>query len=360
VTYIGAEHILTSLGNSAETNFQQLSDGISGIQWFEGRGVNKDGVFLSKINKEGEVAKFGELVVQSLEAAFQRVDKTIIQSSRTLVFISSTKGDLAGNLKDPFGKSVAAVQSHFGLKNYPLVVSNACISGVLAINAANDLINAGSYDHVVVVGCDVITDFVLFGFQSLYAVSSEPCRPFDQNRKGVTLGEGAATVVVSNSKDIFSEVPLEMLGGTSSNDANHISGPSRTGEGLVRSVTRTLEATGVETGEIDFISAHGTATSFNDEMESIAFDRLGMSAVSLNSLKGYFGHTLGAAGVIETAICMQSMRNYKLIRSLGYSEIGTSKELNILTENKKIEVNTVLKTASGFGGCNASLILRKL
>lgn len=359
MTYIGAEHILTSLGDNAESNFQQVSNGISGIQWFEEKGVNKDGVYLSKISNGSEVSKFGLLVIQSLQAAFEKIDKAIIDSQRTLVLISSTKGDLAGNLKDPFGKSVALIQSQFGFKNYPLVVSNACISGVLAINAANDLINAGSYDHVVVVGCDVITDFVLFGFQSLYAVSSDPCRPFDKERKGVTLGEGVATVIVSNSKELFYETPLEMLGGTSSNDANHISGPSRTGEGLVRSVTKTLKATGVRTQEVDFISAHGTATSFNDEMESIAFDRLGLNEVSLNSLKGYFGHTLGAAGVIETAICMQSMRNDRLVSSLGYSDSGTSKVLNILTENKVCEVKTVLKTASGFGGCNASLILRK-
>jgi 3-oxoacyl-[acyl-carrier-protein] synthase-1 len=356
VTFIGAEHILTPLGNSAETNFQQVANGISGIQWFEGKGINRDGVFLSKFNEEVD---FLGLVITSLEAAFQKVDSSLVQSERTLVLISSTKGGLANNLKDPFSESVAVIQSHFGLKNCPVVISNACISGVLAINAADDMINAGFYDHVVVAGCDVITDFVLFGFQSLYAVSNEPCRPFDKDRKGVTLGEGVATVVISNTTGVFFQAPLEMVGGTSSNDANHISGPSRTGEGLVRSVERTLRATGIVSDEIDFVSAHGTATSFNDEMESIAFDRLALNHVSLNSLKGYFGHTLGAAGVIETVICMQSMRNSTLVRSFGYEAVGTSRVLNVLTENKKSEARTVLKTASGFGGCNASLILRR-
>lgn len=360
MTYIGAEHILTSLGNGAEANFTSLSKGISGIEWFGGKGITRDGVFLSKVKSIDENNKFEILVIHSLTAAFENIDRSIVQSERTLLIISSTKGDLVRNLKDPFGKAVDHIQAHFKFRNYPIVVSNACVSGVLAINAANDLINAGSYDHVVVVGCDVVTDFVLFGFQSLYAVSNEPCRPFDKDRKGVTLGEGVASVVVSKSKEIFLEQPIEMLGGTSSNDANHISGPSRTGEGLVRTVTKTLENTGVNTEEIDFISAHGTATSFNDEMESIAFDRLALSHVALNSMKGYFGHTLGAAGVIETAISMQSIRNGQLIPSFGYQESGISKELNILTATKEVEVRTILKTASGFGGCNASLILRKL
>ena len=152
---------------------------------------------------------------------------------------------------------------------------------------------------------------------------------------------------------------MEYMDGSSSNDANHISGPSRTGDGLFRTVKKTLQFSNVNEKEIDFISAHGTGTIFNDEMESIAFDRLKMNAIPMNSLKGYFGHTLGAAGVIETAICLQSMRNNLLIKNLGFENQGTPKQINILTENKTLEVKTVLKTASGFGGCNASLILRK-
>ena len=116
----------------------------------------------------------------------------------------------------------------------------------------------------------------------------------------------------------------------------------------------------MNSNDIDFISAHGTATVYNDEMESIAFDRLAMNHIPVNSLKGYFGHTLGAAGVLETAICMQSLRNNLLIKSLGFDKSGTSKELNVLRENVSQEVQTILKTASGFGGANASLIISKL
>ena len=111
--------------------------------------------------------------------------------------------------------------------------------------------------------------------------------------------------------------------------------------------------------DIDFISAHGTGTIYNDEMESIAFDRSHLTHVPLNSLKGYFGHTLGAAGVIETVISMQMLRNQILIKSLGFEQTGTSKELNIIKENKPAELRMILKTASGFGGGNASLLIQK-
>ena len=111
--------------------------------------------------------------------------------------------------------------------------------------------------------------------------------------------------------------------------------------------------------EIDFISAHGTGTEFNDEMESIAFERAGLSKPSLNSLKGYFGHTFGAAGLIETAICLQSMRNDTAPASFGYEVKGVSGDINVLSSNVTKPINKVLKTASGFGGCNASILISK-
>ena len=201
---------------------------------------------------------------------------------------------------------------------------------------------------------------MLFGFQSLYAISDEPSQPFDKNRKGISLGEGAAGVVMTLDKNIYKDSYFEFLEGTSSGDANHISGPSRTGEGLYRTIKNSLTLADVEPSEIDYISAHGTGTNYNDEMESIAFSRLNLSETPLNSLKGFFGHTLGAAGLIEIAICLQSLKNNLLIKSFGYNEPGTTKELNILKENKTQELNTILKTASGFGGCNASAIIRKI
>src|SRR5690606_27897990 len=126
-------------------------------------------------------------------------------------------------------------------------------------------------------------------------------------RSGINIGEAVATAFVTKDKGRLAEEAVAILGEASCNDANHISGPSRTGEGLYRSIRSALKQSTLETSEIDYISAHGTATLFNDEMEAVAFDRLGMGTIPLNSLKGYFGHTLGASGLLETLVGLHSL-----------------------------------------------------
>lgn len=358
--YIGAEVIVSPLGDSAEANWQALSENRSGIALVSSAGFNGEDIHLSKITGLNGPLRFQQLVIKTLAALEQRIDASILTSARTIVLISSTKGALDDHLSDQFGDTCTAVMQRFGLAHLPMVISNACISGVLTLNVAGNMIEAGQYEHVIVVGCDVASDFVLYGFQSLFAVSDKPCAPFDAARNGITLGEGCGAALVSATQSVFRNTPLQLLTGTSANDANHISGPSRTGEGLVRSVARTMQKHGTDANDIDFICAHGTGTVFNDEMESIAFNRLSLPDKPLNSLKGYFGHTLGAAGVIETAVCMQMMRNGMLIKSLGYRDAGTSMPLNIIQENEPRTLRTILKTASGFGGGNASLMIRNL
>lgn len=358
--YIGAEVIVSPLGDNAEDNWQALRANRSGIALAPAVGFNQEDIHLAKIAGLNGPLRFQQLVIKALNELSERIDASILVSGRTLVLISSTKGALDDNMQDQFSETNAVVKQQFDLAHLPVVISNACISGVLALNVAGNMVDAGQYDHVIVVGCDVASDFVLYGFQSLFAVSDKPCAPFDAARNGITLGEGCGAALISSTKSVFKNSPLELLTGTSANDANHISGPSRTGEGLVRSVSRTMAKHGIQAEEIDFICAHGTGTVFNDEMEAIAFDRLALSAKPLNSLKGYFGHTLGAAGVIETAVCMQMMRHGMLIKSLGYRDAGTSKPLNIILENEPKKLRTILKTASGFGGGNASLMIREL
>ncbi|MCE6991337.1 beta-ketoacyl synthase N-terminal-like domain-containing protein [Dyadobacter sp. CY323] len=360
MTYIGAEVIISPLGSTASDNWNALSANRSGITLAEKAGYNQEDIYLSQIAGISVDKRFEYLVGKALTSVEKHIDGDVIRSERTIVILSSTKGALDTDVTDQFGSCVTNLIAGFHLANAPLVISNACISGVLAINAAGNFINEKLYDHAIVIGCDVISKFVLYGFQSLFAISDKPCTPFDAARNGITLGEGCGVVVVSSERNIYKKTPLKLLAGTSANDANHISGPSRTGEGLVRSVTKTLQNNKIDPSEIDFISAHGTATVFNDEMEAIAFDRTGLSQVPMNSFKGYFGHTLGAAGVIETAASMQMIRNEMLVKSLGCSQSGTSKSVNIIAENRKASLKTVLKTASGFGGGNASLIIRNL
>lgn len=359
MTYIGAELIISPLGKTMEENWAAMTANRSGISLIHNAGFDHKSIYLSKISDLSDAGKFSGLIIQAIEKIRHEIDNSILSSARTLFIISSTKGD-PEQISDPFNASVSALQQKYNLANRPLVISNACISGITAMNTAHNLISAKLYEHAVVIGCDVLSDFIVYGFQSLFAIGDAPCKPFDAARNGISIGEGCGAVVISASEHVFKNVPLHLLSGTTANDANHISGPSRTGEGLYRSVKKTMEKNGIAAKELDFISAHGTATVFNDEMESIAFDRLGMNEIPLNSLKGYFGHTLGAAGIIETAASMQMMRSGIVLKSLGFQEQGTSKELNIVSRNTIAKPGTVLKTASGFGGGNASLIIRSL
>lgn len=358
ITYIGSENIISPLGVTAEENFESIKQGKTGITCFKGIGFGKEDIFLSKFNNK---YSFYELISKCLHSVIAgSTDNNIISNKETIVILSTTKADLQENITTPIIAIIKKIKDEFQLQHQPIVISNACISGVLAMNTANNFIKAGIYKNAFVIGADIASDFVLYGFQSLYAISDKPCQPFDKNRTGISLGEGAGGVLMSSDKNVFQSTYFEFVEGTSSNDANHISGPSRTGEGLYRTVKKSLELAQLKPSDIDFISAHGTGTSFNDEMEAIAFSRLGMNTVPLNSLKGYFGHTLGAAGLIETAICLQSLRNNLLIKTLGFEENGTSEKINITNQNIPTEVTTILKTASGFGGCNASAIIRKL
>jgi 3-oxoacyl-[acyl-carrier-protein] synthase-1 len=357
ITYIGSENIISPIGITAEENFNQIKQGRTGVCYHNGIGFAQENIFLSKLKN---TPSFYELLSQCLKNVIAESVGEVIFNKETIVIICTTKGDIQEDITTPIINVIKKLKETFQLQHQPLVISNACISGVLGMNTANNFIKAGIYKHAVVIGADIASDFVLYGFQSLYAISDKPCQPFDKNRIGISLGEGAGGVLMSSDKNVYKSSCFEFVEGTSSNDANHISGPSRTGEGLYRTVKNSLALAKLKPSEIDYISAHGTGTSFNDEMEAIAFKRLGMNTIPLNSLKGYFGHTLGAAGLIETAICLQSLRNNQLIKSLGFEEDGTSEKMNIITQNMKTEVNIILKTASGFGGSNASAIIRKL
>jgi len=282
------------------------------------------------------------------------------KNKRTLFIFSTTKGniDLLENNQSTISadriylnETAQAISNYFEFVNKPIVVSNACISGLLAIIIAKRLIADNQYDNIIVTGADIVSTFTLSGFNSLSALSSKVCKPFDKNRTGINLGEAAASVLISNQQK---ENGVEVVSGCSANDANHISGPSRTGEGLYKCLQKVLPNNFIP----DFINAHGTATEFNDEMESIAFSRAGLQNTFINSLKGYYGHTLGAAGVLESIFCVESLKQNKIIASAGFEEQGTSIELNIITKTENKKSTTCLKTASGFGGCNAAVLYK--
>lgn len=160
--------------------------------------------------------------------------------------------------------------------------------------------------------------------------------------------------LVNNQNNTIAKI----LGDSSLNDANHISGPSRTGEGLYLSIKKALEQSNISENEVDMINAHGTATLYNDEMESIAFNRMNMQNISLNSLKGYFGHTLGASGLLETAISIELAKQGKILKSIGFEELGVTNFIRIQQKTENKIIKNILKTASGFGGTNTALLIQ--
>lgn len=355
LTYCAA---ITPLGNDVQSIFEKVKAGQSGIRLVEKAGFQDEALPLGKIETLPSENRFTALFDAICKSTSNQLTEEF-KAKNPLLIISSTKAEIDALPGDAFEVVRSIVRQHFPFCNKPMIISNACISGVLAINTAADLIRINEIEAAIVIGVDAVSEFITYGFQSLYAISDTFCKPYDKERKGINLGECGASVLLQN--DPFNhQFCVEHLGGSSSNDANHISGPSRTGEGLVRSIQKSMNQANVSDGQIDFVSAHGTATLYNDEMESIAFGRLNINTVPMNSMKGYFGHTLGAAGVIETIVSLKMMEENTLIPNLGFVDAGTSVELNVIQETSLKPINTVLKTSSGFGGGNATLILKKI
>ena len=366
--YIHDSSIISPLGFSTKANFNALLQGKSAIEKvFINDTIGS--VFCGKINDDDFNSYFktiddrfeGTRIEKLLIAALSPiVEKNPVKNDSVLI-LSTTKGNiqaLANNdLNGAFIDQLAQnINSYFGFKTEPIVVSNACVSGVMALSVAKRFIDMELFSNAYVVAVDELTDFVISGFQSFQAMSTEPCKPYDADRTGVNLGEAAAAVFVSNENQTEA---MQILGDANINDANHISGPSRTGEGLFLSIEKALSEAQITSNQIDYISAHGTATLFNDEMEAVAFNRLNLQNVPTNSLKGYFGHTLGASGLLETVITIESLKNNVLIPSFGYQQQGTTQQINIITKKESKALKTALKTASGFGGSNSAMILIK-
>ena len=368
--FLHNSNIVSPLGFTTKQNFNAVCDGKIAMQNHTFNGVtycaavieNKllDYTFIQQTKSNPkEFTRIEKMCILSIQDVITQ-SEIDVKNKRTLFVFSTTKGNidlLENNLPEIaedrmyLYKTAEVISNYFGFTNKPMVVSNACISGLLAIIIAKRLLTDNQYDNIIVTGADVVSTFTLSGFNSLGALSTKTCKPFDKNRTGINLGEATASVLVSNQQK---EDGVEIVSVCSANDANHISGPSRTGEGLYKCLQKVLEGNVVP----DFINAHGTATEFNDEMESIAFNRAGLQNTLTNSLKGYYGHTLGAAGVLESVFCAEGLRQNKIIASTGFENQGTSIALNIIAKTENRKSTTCLKTASGFGGCNAAVLYK--
>lgn len=371
--FLIADNIVSPFGMSSTDNFSEITKGNTNIRLHEA-GSRSPKAFYSALftdefwqqNTIPSFTRFESLLALSIEDALSQAD-IHPADGKTGLIISSTKGNISlleenevsNSLKNELrlGSSAQKIARHFGFSAKPVIVSHACISGLVALITAKRMLQAGLYENIVVAGADLITRFVLSGFQSFQAVSDEPCRPFDAARKGINLGEAASTMILSIYQP--SQNAIELKGGGISNDANHISGPSRTGQELFMAIQQAMKEAKVESKQVDFVSLHGTATLYNDDMESKAINLAGLQSVPVNSFKGYYGHTLGAAGLVESVISVQALRENLLIPTKGFETPGTAENINVCSTLQQATLKTCLKTASGFGGCNAAVVWEK-
>ncbi|MBT9186657.1 beta-ketoacyl-[acyl-carrier-protein] synthase family protein [Zobellia russellii] len=376
--YLSHNNIVSAYGFDSASAVDSIKNEVTGLTLVDDSKVLPNPFYSSLIHQENLESEFQKL---DSKEAHTRLEQILLVSladtlkksgieltERVGLIVSTTKGNIdVLDADSPFDENRAylgelgkKLETFFGFKNEAIVLSNACVSGVLALAVAKRLIHQERYDHLFVVAGDLVSKFILTGFNSFQALSESPCRPYCKTRAGINIGEVGCSILVTKDKALLVDESVQIIGEASCNDANHISGPSRTGEGLYRSIVSAMKQAKVDADAIDYISAHGTATMYNDEMEAISFNRANLQNTPLNSLKGYFGHTLGASGLLETIIGMHSLHTNTLFASPGFQELGVSQPLNIITKTTPKENHIFLKTASGFGGCNTAAIFKKV
>lgn len=364
-------NIVSPLGMSSQENWRGVMQGRSALRRLE----NYKGIplpFVASVFTPEQVeglavggfTRFESLAIRSVTEALTHTDLDV-HGARTIFILSTIKADVEelgfaaerdGDYHRP-ALSAQRIAEHVGIGGGAIVCCNACISGVSAQILADRLISCGHYDNAVVCGADLVSSFTASGFLSFKSLSNEACRPFDADRQGLNLGEAAATIVFTRA-DSFRDGDWLFERGEMDNDAFHLSTPAPSGEGARKVLEAVMK--GRDASELAFVSAHGTATMFNDQMESVAIEKAGLSSVPLTALKGWFGHTLGASGVLEVILGMMAVSESVVLPLRGFREIGVSGKVNLSPELRATDKNSFLKMISGFGGCNAAALYRRV
>ena len=375
-----SDNIISSIGFTTDDNYRNMQQGTSGLCFYsdnfdlpeafvasmiDEKRLNDAFYQLPTASKSGmDYTKLEQAAILSISEALKTTEINPAHE-KVLFILSTTKGNvflldaLQNKGYEPeriyLWRSAELIANYFGNPNTPITVSNACISGAQAMIAAQRALLSQKYRYVIVTGVDILSRFIISGFQSFKALSQSVCKPFDASRDGLNIGEAAATVILTNKKEAdLQSGEVILTTGAIRNDANHISGPSRTGEGAYLALRHVCE--GIHTDELAFINAHGTATPYNDEMEAIAITRASLQHVPVTCQKGYFGHTLGAAGVVESIISTRSLKDRTVLKTYGFKTSGVSHQLQIVKQTQPVSGNRCINMLSGFGGCNAALL----
>ena len=367
MVYQLADNITSPLGMTSAQNYQAVKAGRSALAPYSNLWEIPE-PFTAALFSETQwqamaregLTRFESLVMHSVTQALEGT--SIDSSSPRVVFILSTTKANIELLGDPEatpellhpGESARRIAKALGLTTEPVVACNACVSGLSALILAERLLTQRQYDYAIVCGADSLSRFVISGFQSFKSMDAQPCRPYDIERLGMNLGEAAATMILAGEHTGTGK-GWALLQGTIRNDAHHISNPSNKGEGAYHAMMPLLQQINQDT--LALVNAHGTATMFMDQMEAVALHRAGLSETPVNSYKGYFGHTLGAAGVLETILTIQALNDQSILGTRGFQELGVSVPIQVSAEAKVTDKKTFLKLISGFGGTNAALLV---
>ena len=311
------------------------------------------------------------LVMQMLSRLLKRNNALI--PSDSLLILATTTGEIDILEKRVLEGTGDAAESKFSfllekvkgltkIKGEGEIISSACASSSTAIGFASSLIYSGKHDCVLVVAADAVTEFVFSGFSSLMALDPDKAKPFDKNRAGLSLGEGAGFVLLMSEKRAKKEsrrILGEVAGWAVAGDANHMTGPARDGIGLSLAIQKALKIADISSGDVGCISSHGTGTIYNDAMEMKAYNAIfGKHPIPLYSIKGAIGHTMGVAGLIETIIALRVLQERIIPTTVGLKEVDPEARDWVSLEKRKLEGDVILVNNSGFGGVNAALILR--
>ena len=386
--------VISAIGNSVAENHQALAAGTCGIQ-------NKLDLFPSKyagVLPFGQVEISSETLQKKLQITEAGVTRTTmlamhafteavtnsaispadISSSETALVTATTVGGmcLTDELyndanKNQDGSEYTAsydcasvsmyIQKRYSMNGIINSINTACSSSANAIMYGAMLIKNGFAKRAIVGGTDSLAKFTINGFNALHILSADKCTPFDENRKGLNLGEGAAFLVLEKEEDINGKkVYAELSGYCNNNDAYHPSSLSEQGDGPFLSMQGALQLAKLTPGEINFINAHGTGTENNDEVESRAMIRLFDNPPAFASTKANIGHTLGAAGAIEAVYSILSLMHQDIYPNLHFKNTIRATGLTPIQEYKKIPVNHVMSNSFGFGGNCSSLIFSKV
>ena len=369
MTRIVSTNITSPLGLTTAENYAAVRQGRSALRELNGclglPGHFCVGIFPDALRAQIQLEGFSwyeSLVIHSVKEALSHTDISVSSPRTVLILGTSTAGigELAETPeKDGLylapGLSAKKIADTLGFVSTPITVSNACISGATAQMLAQRLIASGIYDAAVVCGADVLSAFVLAGFDSFKALSPVECRPFDMERLGLNIGEGAATLILT--KDNGQADAWRIVDGCLNNDAYHVSAPIPSGDGVARAVRKVLGPD--RKSLLACVTAHGTATLFNDQMESKALESAGLGDIPTTAYKAHFGHTFGASGILEPILTMCSLDEGEILPLRGFEELGVSGKISICSYLQKTDKKAFVKTQSAFGGCNGALLYKK-